>query len=161
MGSNQWIKGIWPSWHHLLINFIFSRYSNQLFRVQGGSRKKLYAELLEHRMCSDHLLYLLQRFSTLLYSDNFFSDHMTIKIIKKRNQYIINITANRKNTPATVNSELIYNLSGAKQFRFLYIVIWLKETLFEYRRWHQRDSNPHLLIPKQTSNHLKTLKWRE
>lgn len=75
---------------------------------------------------------------------------MTINNIKKRNQYIINITANRKNTPARVNSELIYNLSGAKQFRLLYIVIWLKETLFEYRRWiNETLTHTYLFVNKR------------
>ena len=140
------------SFQDILINFSECRVdAEKSFTLSYQSIE--CAPIISSIYCNSFLLYSIQTI--------FFSNHMTINSIKKRNQDIINITANRKNTPTTVNIELIYSLSGAKQFRFLYIVIWLKETLLECRRWHQRESNPHLLIRKQTSNHLKALKWRE
>ena len=85
----------------------------------------------------------------LLSSDHVFSDHMTLKNIKFFLSWKLTargcLRASRKNTPTSGNSKLILKLSGTTHFRFLCIPMWLKRTLFQYRKWFQRDSKPNLL----------------
>ena len=65
-----------------------------------------------------------------------------VNFLSHENQYIRSLCtevrgslmASRTNPPTSVNSSLIYKLSGAIQSRFLYIAILLKRTLFQYRK---------------------------